>query len=316
MSRPYRLQGEGYLYHITSGGDDRKRIYISKYDYEKFLEYLLKAKEKYKFNFYAYCLMSNHYHLLIETTQPNLSRIMQYINTAYTVYYNKKRNRSGHLFQGRYKSIIVDGDSYFLELTRYIHLNPVRAGMSKTPEGYKWSSFKGYMSKKGDGFIDREKIMRYYHVNPSKYKQFVLDGMSEKPDIFKEVYAGFILGGVKFIKDTLKDLKLQIDGGEEFSYSKKIINDVNIGDIVEETAKRYKQSPEELYKGKKKPLLSRKAAIYLTERLTGLTNKEIGEAFKITYSAVSKSSMDMERIMKENKKIRRDIETIISHFKV
>jgi putative transposase len=82
MARPYRLQREGYLYHIASRGNDRKRIYISKYDYEKFLEYLLKAKEKYKFYIYAYCLISNHYHLLIETTQPNLSRIMQYINTA------------------------------------------------------------------------------------------------------------------------------------------------------------------------------------------------------------------------------------------
>ena len=85
MARPYRLQGEGYLYHITSRGDDRKRIYVSEYDYEKFLEYLLKAKEKYNFYVYAYCLMSNHYHLLIETKLPNLSRIMQYINTAYTV---------------------------------------------------------------------------------------------------------------------------------------------------------------------------------------------------------------------------------------
>jgi len=316
MARPYRLQGEGYLYHITSRGDDRKKIYISKYDYEKFLEYLLKAKEKYKFYVYAYCLMSNHYHLLIETTQPNLSRIMQYINTAYTVYYNKKRNRSGHLFQGRYKSIIIEGDSYFLELTRYIHLNPVRAGMSETPQGYKWSSFQGYMNKKGDGVIDRQEIMRYYKVNPSKYKQFVLDGMDKKSDIFNKVYAGFILGRVKFIKDTLKDLKLQVDGGEDFSYSKRIINDVDIDDIVKEIAKYYKRSPEELYNGKKKPILARKAAIYLSKRLTGLTNKEIGKAFNITYSAVSKSARDMERIMKKEQKIRRDVELLISHFKV
>ena len=99
---------------------------------------------------------------------------MQYINTAYSVYYNKKRNRSGHLFQGRYKSIIIEGGSYFLELTRYIHLNPVRAGISETPQGYKWSSFREYMSKKGDSVIDRQEIMRYYKINPSKYKKFVL----------------------------------------------------------------------------------------------------------------------------------------------
>jgi REP element-mobilizing transposase RayT len=315
MARPYRLQGEGYLYHITSRGDDRKRICISKYDYEKFLEYLLKAKEKYNFYLYAYCLMPNHYHLLIETTQPNLSRIMQYLNTAYTVYYNKKRNRSGHLFQGRYKSIIVEGDSYFLELTRYIHLNPVRAGISKTPEGYKWSSFNEYITKKRKTIIDKKEIKKYFKINPSKYKQFVLDGIDEKTDIFDKVYAGFVLGKVKFIKDTIKDLKCQIEGGD-FSYKNKLTNNIQLEEIVKKTAKRFKISPKELYSSKKKPLLSRKAAIYLSKRLTGLTNKEIGEAFKITYSAVSKSCNDMEKVIKENPRIRRDIETIISHFKV
>jgi putative transposase len=316
MARPYRLQGEGYLYHITSRGDDRKRIYVSEYDYKKFLEYLLKAKEKYNFYVYAYCLMSNHYHLLIETKLPNLSRIMQYINTAYTVYYNKKRNRSGHLFQGRYKSIIVEGDSYFLELTRYIHLNPVKAGISKTPEEYKWSSFKEYITNKRKTIIDKEEIKKYFKINPPKYKQFVLEGIDEKTDIFKQVYGGFVLGKVKFIKNTIKDLKYQIEGGEDFSYKNKITNDIQLDDIVKETAKHFKKTPEEIYTSKKKPLLARKAAIYLSKRLTGLTNKEIGEAFNITHSAVSKSYSDMEKIMKGNLRIRRDIENIISHFKV
>jgi putative transposase len=316
MARPYRLQGEGYLYHITSRGDDRKRVYVSQYDYEKFLEYLLKAKEKYNFFIYAYCLMSNHYHLLIETKLPNLSRIMQYINTSYSIYYNKKRNRSGHVFQGRYKSIIVEGDSYFLELTRYIHLNPVRAGISKKPEEYKWSSFNEYITNKRKTIIDKKEIMKYYKIKPSKYKQFVLDGINEKTDVFDGVYAGFVLGKVKFIKDTIKDLKQQVEEEKEISYKNKLINNIEIDDIVKETAKHYKRTTKELYNEKKKPLFSRKAAIYLCKRLTGLTNKEIGEAFKITYSAVSKAYKDMERIMGEKPKTRKDIETIISHFKV
>lgn len=316
MARPYRLQGAGYLYHITSRGNDRKRIFISDYDYKKFFEYIGKAREKHNFYLYAYCLMSNHYHLLLETTQPNLSRIMQYINTAYSVYYNRKRNKSGHVFQGRYKSIIIEADSYFLELTRYIHLNPVRAGITEAPEGYKWSSFNEYIKNKRKNVIDKERISSYYKIKPSKYKQFVLEGIDKKSDIFDKVYAGFVLGRVKFIKETIKDLKYQIESGEEISYSKKITNNVDIDDIVEKTAKHYKESPEKLYNAKKKPLLARKAAIFLSKRLTGLTNKEIGEAFKITYSAVSKSSRDMERIMEKESRIRRDVESIISHFKV
>src|SRR3989339_2220513 len=107
MSRPYRLQSEDCFYHITSRGDDRKRIFLSERDYHKFIEYISYAKAKYKFHVYAYCLMPNHYHLLLETTQANISKIMHYLNGSYTMYYNIKRKRSGHLFQGRFKSIVV-----------------------------------------------------------------------------------------------------------------------------------------------------------------------------------------------------------------
>jgi putative transposase len=136
MARPYRLQAEDCFYHITSRGNDRKKIFLNDTDFEKFLEYILKAKEKYDFYLLAYVLMTNHYHFLIKTTKPNLSSIMHYINGSYTTYFNVKRGRTGHLFQGRYKSLVIDADSYFQELTRYIHLNPVRAKMVKNPEDY------------------------------------------------------------------------------------------------------------------------------------------------------------------------------------
>lgn len=160
MARPYRLQAEDCLYHITSRGDDRKKIFLNETDRRKFLEYLLSAKEKFKFYLYAYCLMGNHYHLLLETTQANISGVMQSINASYTTYYNIKRKHCGHLFQGRYKSIIVDADTYFLEITRYIHLNPVKARIVKSPEEYPWSSYKGYLNKKGDGVIDKDRIKK------------------------------------------------------------------------------------------------------------------------------------------------------------
>ena len=108
MARPYRLQSEDCCYHVTSRGDDRKKIFISEYDFAKFIEYIALAKVRYKFYVYAYCLMTNHYHLLIETTQANISKIMHYINGSYTTYYNIKRRRSGHLFGGRFKSTVAD----------------------------------------------------------------------------------------------------------------------------------------------------------------------------------------------------------------
>jgi len=203
MARPYRLQGENCFYHITSRGDNRKNIFISNYDFEKFLEYLLLAKDKYKFNLYAYCLMPNHYHLFLETLQPNLSKIMQYINTAYTVYYNKKRNKTGHLFQGRFKSLLVDEDSYFLKLTRYIHLNPVKAKIVDLPQEYKWSSFKGYIKPKADKYIDYPELNAYLGMKLVDYKDFVLSSIGKKDALLDKVYDGFFLGSESFVKDKI-----------------------------------------------------------------------------------------------------------------
>ena len=314
MSRPYRLQGEGLLYHITSRGDDRKRIFLNETDYLKFLEYLRIAQKKFQFYMYAYCLMGNHYHLLFETTQPNLSRIMQSLNTAYTVYYNVKRNRSGHLFCGRYKSILVDKESYLLELTRYIHLNPVRAKIVDTPEKYQWSSYREYLKKNKTGLINKVELFRYFKLSPAQYGKFVLDAIGKSINPLANVYGGFILGKTAFIKDTLALLKEKVEGGD-YAH-KKMIEGVDSGIIMQEVAAYYKQDLEALRKAKKKPLLAKKIAVYLLKRLTALTNKEIGMEFGIGYSGVSWIAQDVERLARGEEKIKDDIEAIISHLKV
>src|SRR4030067_396555 len=153
MARPLRIEFKGAVYHITARGNERKKIYLSKIDYEKFLKYLDDTKKKYNVVIHCYVLMSNHYHLIIETPEANLSKVMHYINGSYTTYFNIKRKRSGHLFQGRFKSIIVDKDNYLLELSRYIHLNPVRAGIVEKPEDYQYSSYKTYIAKSENALI-------------------------------------------------------------------------------------------------------------------------------------------------------------------
>jgi putative transposase len=145
MARPLRILYPGAVYHITSRGNERKAVFKSIRDREKFLEYLESAVEKYQALIHAYCLMDNHYHLLLETPSGNLPRIMRHINGAYTTYFNVKRDRSGHLFQGRYKAILVEKDEYAKELSRYIHLNPVRGKMVESPEEYVWSSYQSYI---------------------------------------------------------------------------------------------------------------------------------------------------------------------------
>jgi len=160
MARPLRIEYEGAFYHVTSRGNDRKRIYFTESDYYKFRSCLKEAQQKYGYLLHCYVLMPNHYHLLMETPHANVSKVMHFINGSYTNYINKKHRRSGHLFQGRYKAIVVDRDNYLLELSRYLHLNPVRAELVAKPIDYAHSSYKSYVTTSKENFVSRNLILQ------------------------------------------------------------------------------------------------------------------------------------------------------------
>ncbi len=142
MARPLRIEYEGAVYHVTSRGNARSDIYLDDADYEMFLDILNYVVERFGWQCHAYCLMTNHYHLMIETPQPNLSRGMSQLNGMFTQRFNRNHDRVGHLYQGRFKSIIVDKDSYLLELSRYIVRNPVAARMVDNVGDWPWSSYQ------------------------------------------------------------------------------------------------------------------------------------------------------------------------------
>lgn len=315
MARPYRLQNENCLYHIMSRGDDHKRIYTRSGDYGKFMNYVVKAKERYQFYLYAYCLMSNHFHLLLETRLPNISKIMHYIKGSYTTYYNIRHQRYGHLFQGRFKSIVVDKDRYLLELSRYIHLNPVRAGIVADPLEYPRSSYRGYLGKK-DTYIDSDQVKRYIGMGRGEYRRFVLEGMRKSKDPLSKVYAGFLLGSVGFIKDKLKDLEVQITS-EEVVNKKALFDDrEKAGEIVRAVIVYYGTTLDALCKNKSRPMRAKQILIYLLRNFTGLTNQEIGDMVGMRYPAVSKARLTIERLRQEDKKLMHIITKIVSSFQV
>ena len=141
MARPLRIEFPGAVYHITSRGNERKKIFWDDQDRELYLARLDQIHERFHWHVHAYVLMSNHCHLLVETPMANLSRGMRQLNGVYTQEFNRRHGRVGHLFQGRFKAILVEEDNYLLEVSRYIILNPVRAGMVERPEEYRWSSY-------------------------------------------------------------------------------------------------------------------------------------------------------------------------------
>ncbi|MDD5643946.1 MAG: transposase [bacterium] len=314
MPRLYRLQAKELLYHVISRGDDRKKIFVNDRDCEKFLQYLANAKEKFNFYLYAYCLMENHYHLLLETPQANISKIMQHINTSYAVYHNTKWKRCGHLFQGRYKSVIVDADNYLLELTRYIHLNPVKANIQDSPEKYKWSSYNEYANDVKRGLIDKEILQKYCKMPMAEYRNFVLETLDNEINPLNKVHAGLILGDERFIKDTFCKLKTQIQS-KDFAYKKKI-SAIDPEILINRVAVYYGKNPEYLKKAKKRPLLAKKIAVYLLKRFTDMTNECIGNKFQISYSAVSKINKDVIEIMERSEDVKAEVAELISHFKV
>ena len=208
MARPLRLEYKGALYHVTSRGNARKQIFSDHRDRDQFLEILANVVTRYNWICYAYCLMNNHYHLLIETPQAHLSRGMQLLNGVYTQWSNHRHQRVGHLFQGRFKSILVEEDNYLLELARYIVLNPVRAKLVQRVGDWPWSSYSATVGKVPvPAFLSVEQIL--IHFDPdhkratSAYRQFVQQGLGV--EVWDELQAGLLLGSDRFV-DRLRPL--------------------------------------------------------------------------------------------------------------
>lgn len=307
MARPLRITYPGAFYHVTSRGNERKAVFKSKRDREKFLEYLESATQRYDARIHTYCMMDTHYHLLLETPSGNLSQIMRHINGAYTTYFNVKRDRSGHLFQGRYKAILVDIDKYAKELSRYIHLNPVRAKMVETPEEYDWSSYKLYIGKQGSAkWLCRDFILGYFGEKVSmaqkRYQDFVnafTDQEYNSP--LEEVVSSTLLGGadfIKFIKDSYLSAKKP---NKELPALKELVKKPSMRDIFKEV---------ELVIPKDK-VLSRNIKMYLCQRYTGHKLKEIGFHFGIGESGVSQACRRVAHKIEKDKKLKKKIERLV-----
>ncbi|MHB8844296.1 MAG: transposase [Nitrospirota bacterium] len=191
MARKPRIEYNGAFYHVITRGNQRQKIFKEPVDYQQFLQVLATYKSRYSFHLYAYVLMGNHVHLLIETKETPLSKILQGINQSYTLYFNRRYKTVGHLFQGRYKAILCDREAYLLGLLKYIHTNPVRARIAETPGVYRWSSHPAYTGKNNlGGLIDTDQVLRMFSENKARarrqYKVFMNDTMNLRKE---EVYS-------------------------------------------------------------------------------------------------------------------------------
>jgi REP element-mobilizing transposase RayT len=315
MARPMRIEYEGAFYHVTSRGNERKEIFRVKEDYERFKHYISEAQDKYDFLLHGYVLMTNHYHLILETNKANLHQIMHYLNGSYTTYFNRSNGRSGHLFQGRYKGVVIDVDNYLLELSRYLHLNPVRAGMVKRPEEYAHSSYRSYigLGKKKEGIVTRDRIWGMISGGrrraTQKYRRYVEEGMKkESRNPLKNLYGGAILGSGEFVQELLRSKGPKKVKDEEISYRRQFKATKKIEDVIVDLSSYFDVQPSKVLEEKG---VMRDIGIYFGKKYTGLTNREIGERFGgLSYSGVTRVSQRFKEKLAKNMTLRRRVEEI------
>lgn len=275
MTRPLRIEFPGALYHVESRGHRNEPIYEDDTDRETFLEILAEAVERFSWRCYAYCLMTNHYHLLIETPQANLSAGMRFVNGVYTQSSNRRHRRVGHIFQGRYSAILVDPDNYLLAVARHIVLNPVRAGTVKIPGAWSWSSYRATC---GDELVPdwlaADKLLQNFDSDrreaQKRYYVFVLNGMREK-GIWHKVRQQLYLGEDDFIRNVQTFLKNPDD--PNISRIQKRPPVPSLDDIAENA-------------------LTRNEAMERAYRTGGYSYSEIARYFEIHPSTVSRIIRD------------------------
>jgi len=315
MARPLRLEYEGAVYHVTSRGNDRAAIFRDDRDRARFLEILGDVVSGGRWALHGYCLMGNHFHLLLETPLGNLSRGMQRINGRYTQWFNRRHRKIGHLLQGRYKAILVEKEAHLLELCRYIVLNPVRAGMVETASRWPWSNYAATSgSSAAPDWLEVDWTLSQFSSRRGRardmYRQFVSEGRRAGSPM-DEVRGQIYLGGEEFRKEIglrLKGRRLSRD----VSIAQRRPWTSDVSTIKAAVAREFGRAPAEL--SRRRGGDDKIIAIFLAREMTGLSGSEIGREFGVTAAQVGnvvKSVRDGKRkhLARQIERLRRQLES-------
>lgn len=277
MARPMRIEYPGAVYHVTGRGNARQDVYLTPDDRASFLDILQQVNRRYNWNCHAYCLMDNHYHLLIETPDGNLSQGMRQLGSVYTQAFNRRRGRVGHLFQGRYKAVLVQKESHLLESVRYVVLNPLRAGMVESVGDWPWSSFSATVgaSPRHD-CLSVDWILQQFNADKRQaqllYREFVADGVGKK-SIWEELKGRSLLGQENFA-ETLSSVLGDVCNQNEVPRSERLFNRPLLPELFTESVAKSRQL--------------RNATIVEAVERFGYSQKEIAVQLKLHYSTVSR----------------------------
>ncbi len=322
MSRAWRIEYEGALYHLLSRGNEGNDIFVDERDRDRFLDTIEEMSQRFEIDVFAYVLMSNHYHLMIRTRRANLKKAMHWFGTTYTQRFNRRHLRSGHLFQGRYKSIVVQNEAYLLQLSYYFHRNPLRAGLVKRLADYRWSSYKVYAyDRKSPTWLSTDLILSQFEGEQDRYKSYrvkVQKYAREESRLFEDLRHGLIVGSKQFAeKIRNKYLPSRLDAA--MPQQSRLAATVELQSLLVKAEKKLNCNLKDFVQagrlsGAKKD--KRDVLLYFIWHAGQLGNEQIGNLFGISYSAVSHIVSSFKIRLKKEQKLQAKFRQINSLFKL
>jgi len=324
MARPLRIEFEDALYHITARGNRRERIFASDVDRARFLEIVARSLARFGVEVHAYVLLPNHFHLLVRTRRANLSRWMHAVMVTYTISFNRRHDKVGHLFQGRYKSLLVEGGSYLLGLSRYLHLNPVRGrviGRGNPRERrerlrkYRWSSYRGYAGlSRQEEFVTEELVLgeldgRRLGESKRRYRRFVEEGLVREIENPAEAARWqAVLGSEGFLQRVKDRMQPRREQRREVKALRRGTTGPDALAVIGHVASHYDLPPERLLRGKEYGLQARSIAMWTVWQICELTLRDIGRIFDgMDYAAVAQRIRRIDR----DDKVQRDLRKLL-----
>ena len=304
MARRLRIEYPGAVYHVMNRGGSRHKIFIDKPDYQAFINTVGEIHDRWRVELFAYCLMGNHYHACLRTPEGNLSRVMRHLDGLYTQRFNRRHRRDGALFRGRYKAIVVDREAYLAQVVRYIHLNPLEAGLVEEPQAYEWCSHRFYLRpKQAPKWLRLEEVMSEFS-NIAGFHRFVLEGNDKAlADFYKRGRQSPVLGTEQF-RERLLEKPVRVE--REHPRHERIAIRPSVEKVLATLAQTYEMRVEDLLRGKRgKDNEPRKVGMYLVKELCDLKLREIALQFGTgSYGAVGWACNGVTARMKSDAKFR------------
>ncbi|MBI5243617.1 MAG: transposase [Elusimicrobia bacterium] len=308
MARPLRLEVPGAYYHVLARGNARQDIFLDDQDRLHFLATLGESVQRHGLLVHAYCLMRNHYHLIVETVRSELSRTLKRLNGIYSQFFNRRHERVGHLFQGRFKSLLIDKNAYFLAAHRYIHQNPVRKGLTSHAADYEWSSCRDFLGiRRSPPWLRTDLALGYYHGDADEkmaaYAVFVETPAKENP--FEKSYAQAFLGSPEFV-ESMRRRASAVASGEHPAHRAFEVRP-EPATIAPAIAQELKNSTERLL-GWRRPAQS--LEMYFLRERALVPLDDLARQFGVSPSAISHQVAKVKASLERHRGLRNSIERI------